>query len=123
MNRFKAETAALGGVGVLMCQLVVGAAAAAGVGAATAAAPGVPGAAEKGAAVAERRDPDLLPEEVSFLFGPEPATPPGPTPRTADGHPDLSGFWKGSRATTPVGNIGKDLPDFRLPLTPAGQAA
>jgi hypothetical protein len=74
-------------------------------------------------AAPQKRDPDLLPEEVSFLFGQEPTTPPGPAPRTADGHPDLSGFWKGSRATTPVGNIGKDLPDFKLPLTPAGQAA
>ncbi len=33
-----------------------------------------------------------------------------PAPRTADGHPDLSGFWKGTRQTKPVGNIGKDLP-------------
>jgi hypothetical protein len=46
-----------------------------------------------------------------------------PTPRTADGHPDLSGFWKGTRDTKPVGNIGKDLPGFKLPLTPAGEAA
>src|SRR5246127_3732948 len=46
-----------------------------------------------------------------------------PTPRMADGHPDLSGYWKGTRDTTPVGNIGKDLPGFKLPLTPAGQAA
>ena len=46
-----------------------------------------------------------------------------PTPRMADGHPDLSGYWKGTRETTPVGNIGKDLPGFKLPLTPAGQAA
>ena len=46
-----------------------------------------------------------------------------PTPRTADGHPDLSGYWKGTRDTRPVGNIGKDLPGFKLPLTPAGEAA
>ena len=46
-----------------------------------------------------------------------------PTPRTADGHPDLSGYWKGTRDTTPGGNIGKDLPGFKLPLTPAGEAA
>jgi len=46
-----------------------------------------------------------------------------PTPRTGDGHPDLSGYWKGTRDTHPVGNIGKDLPGFKLPLTPAGQAA
>ncbi len=46
-----------------------------------------------------------------------------PTPRTADGHPDLSGYWKGTRDTRPVGNIGKDQPGFKLPLTPAGEAA
>jgi hypothetical protein len=46
-----------------------------------------------------------------------------PTPRTAEGHPDLSGYWKGTRETHPGGNIGKDLPGFKLPLTPAGQAA
>ena len=33
-----------------------------------------------------------------------------PTPRMADGHPDLSGYWKGTRDTKPGGNIGKDLP-------------
>ena len=46
-----------------------------------------------------------------------------PAPRTGDGHPDLSGYWVGTRETTPVGNIGKDLPGFKLPLTPAGEAA
>lgn len=65
----------------------------------------------------------IPPEERSFLFGEEPKTPSGPAPRAADGHPDLSGFWKGSPATTPVGNIGKDLPQFKLPLTAAGEAA
>ena len=44
-------------------------------------------------------------------------------PRLADGHPDFNGYWKGMRNTTPVGNIGKDLPGFKLPLTPAGAAA
>jgi hypothetical protein len=68
-------------------------------------------------------NPDLPPEARSLLFGEEPTTPPGPAPRAADGHPDLSGYWKGSRATTPVGNIGKDLPGFKLPLTSAGVAA
>jgi hypothetical protein len=62
-------------------------------------------------------------EESSLLFGAEPRGPSPPTPRTPDGHPDLSGFWKGSRATQPVGNIGKDLPGYKLPLTPAGEAA
>ena len=46
-----------------------------------------------------------------------------PAPRTSDGHPDLSGYWKGTRETKPVGNIGKDQPGFKLPLTPAGEAA
>ncbi len=46
-----------------------------------------------------------------------------PTPRMADGHPDFSGYWKGTRDTRPVGNIGKDLSGFKLPLTPAGEAA
>ncbi len=62
-------------------------------------------------------------DEPSLLFGEEPQRPPAPTPRTPDGHPDFSGFWKGSRATKPVGNIGKDLPGYKLPLTPAGEAA
>ena len=44
-------------------------------------------------------------------------------PRTADGHPDLNGFWKGTRDTKPVGNIAKDLPGLKLPFTPAGEAA
>src|SRR4051812_12757269 len=45
-----------------------------------------------------------------------------PAPRI-EGHPDLSGYWKGTRDTRPGGNIGKDLPEFKLPLTPAGEAA
>jgi hypothetical protein len=49
--------------------------------------------------------------------------PSGPTPRTADGHPDFSGYWKGTKDTVPVGNIGKDLPNHTLPLTPDGEAA
>jgi hypothetical protein len=48
---------------------------------------------------------------------------PRPAPRTADGHPDLSGHWKGTRDTVPTGNIAKDLPGLKLPLTPAGEAA
>jgi hypothetical protein len=31
--------------------------------------------------------------------------------------PTLSGYWKGLKDTKPVGNIGKDLPGFKLPLT------
>ncbi len=70
-----------------------------------------------------KADAGIPAEERSFLFGEEPTAPAAPAPRAADGHPDLSGYWKGSPATTPVGNIGKDLPGFKLPLTPAGQAA
>ena len=46
-----------------------------------------------------------------------------PTPRMANGRPDFSGYWKGTRDTVPGGNIGKDLPGLKLPLTPAGEAA
>jgi hypothetical protein len=46
-----------------------------------------------------------------------------PTPRTAAGTPDFSGYWKGTRQTTPGGNIGKDLPGWKLPLTSEGEAA
>lgn len=46
-----------------------------------------------------------------------------PTPRMADGRPDFSGYWKGTTDTTPVGNIGKDLPGWELPFTAAGRAA
>jgi hypothetical protein len=50
-------------------------------------------------------------------------TPSKPAPRTADGHPDFNGYWKGMRDTVPVGNIAKDLPGLKLPLTPEGEAA
>src|ERR1700690_1481131 len=72
---------------------------------------------------AAAKAPAVPAEERQLLFGEEPSAPSGPSPRTADGHPDLSGFWKGSPATTPVGNIGKDLPGFKLPLTAAGEVA
>jgi hypothetical protein len=61
--------------------------------------------------------------EAEGLLGDDANASTAPTPRTAGGHPDFSGFWKGSKTTKPVGNIGKDLPAFRLPLTPAGAAA
>jgi len=61
--------------------------------------------------------------EADFLFGDEAQASHAPAPRGPGGHPDLSGFWKGTHATHPVGNIGKDLPGFKLPLTSAGEAA
>ena len=57
------------------------------------------------------------------LTAPDVKTPkPKPAPRLG-AHPDLSGYWKGTRDTKPGGNIGKDLPGWKLPLTPAGEAA
>ena len=49
--------------------------------------------------------------------------PTGPAPRAADGKPDLSGYWKDDGNADPLGNIGKDLPGYKLPFTPAGAAA
>ena len=47
----------------------------------------------------------------------------GPTPKTPDGHPDLTGYWRDDGKANPHGNIGKDLPGFKLPFTSAGEAA
>src|SRR4030095_11066725 len=69
------------------------------------------------------RRPGVFGQERGLTAVDNKSAPRRPTPRTADGHPDLSGYWKGTRDTTPVGNIGKDLPGFKLPLTPAGEAA
>jgi hypothetical protein len=63
-------------------------------------------------------------QEINALSVPDVKTgKPQAAPRTADGHPDLSGYWKGTRDTKPVGNMAKDLPGLKLPLTPAGEAA
>jgi hypothetical protein len=57
------------------------------------------------------------------MTAPEPSGPSKPAPRMPDGHPDFSGYWKGQRGMVPGGNIAKDLPGLKLPLTPAGEAA
>jgi len=57
------------------------------------------------------------------MTAPEPSGPSKPAPRMADGRPDFSGYWKGQRGMVPGGNIAKDLPGLKLPLTPAGEAA
>src|ERR1700719_2284944 len=57
------------------------------------------------------------------MTAPEPSGPSKPAPHVADGHPDFSGYWKGQRGMVPGGNIAKDLPALKLPLTPAGEAA
>jgi len=49
--------------------------------------------------------------------------PTGPAPRAANGHPDLTGYWRDDGNANPHGNLGKDYPDFKLPFTPAGEAA
>jgi hypothetical protein len=57
------------------------------------------------------------------IRGVEPTGPARPTPRDAAGHPDLTGYWKPIREPgKPGGNIGKDLPGFKLPFTAAGEA-
>jgi hypothetical protein len=64
-----------------------------------------------------------LQSAVSEFSRPEAEVPKGPTPRLSNGHPDLSGYWLPNRADKPVGNIGKDIPGYKLPLTEAGRAA
>ena len=49
--------------------------------------------------------------------------PKGDAPRMGNGHPDFSGYWVPSKTDRPVGNIGKDLPGYKLPLTEAGRQA
>ena len=47
-------------------------------------------------------------------------TPHGPTPRLADGHPDLSGVWQGGG---PVGDLAQGLaPGETIPILPAAKA-
>jgi hypothetical protein len=67
--------------------------------------------------------PVLAVAQPSDFVGSEPTGKSKPAPRTADGHPDMSGYWKGSRNTKPGGNIAKDQPGLQLPFTPAGAAA
>jgi len=64
-----------------------------------------------------------LESAVSRFSRPESELPTGPAPRMGNGHPDLSGYWVPSRTDKPVGNIGKDLPGYKLPFTEAGRAA
>lgn len=73
---------------------------------------------------AQTQAPPKTPDDsYAGLTASEPTAPSQPAPRAADGHPDLGGFWRGDRKTKPVGNIGKDLPGFKLPLTAAGEVA
>jgi hypothetical protein len=61
---------------------------------------------------------------TASLNGREPTGPAQPTPRLLNGKPDFTGFWKPLREPgKPGGNLGKDQPGFKLPFTPAGEAA
>jgi hypothetical protein len=76
-------------------------------------------------APAAAKPPDATGRENSPFSRNEADLPKGPAPRTAQGHPDLSGYWVPSHAPKdkPVGNLGKDLPGYKLPFTPAGEVA
>lgn len=70
------------------------------------------------------RPPPSSDLDASNILGQEPTGPSKPSPRGLDGHPDLTGYWKPIRTKgKPGGNIGKDEPGFKLPFTPAGEAA
>lgn len=68
-----------------------------------------------------RADPNAAKTaDFGVLFAQD-VPPGGPAPRGADGHPDLTGFWKGIKEPgKPVGNLGRDEPGHLLPLTPEG---
>jgi hypothetical protein len=69
--------------------------------------------------------PTATAKENAPLSRKESDLPRGPAPRTSQEHPDLSGYWIPSDASKdkPAGNLGKDLPGYRLPFTAAGIAA
>ena len=71
---------------------------------------------------AAKKVPDATGRENSPFTRAEADLPKGPAPRLAE-HPDLSGYWLPSRKDKPVGNLGKDLPGYKLPFTAAGEAA
>ena len=64
-----------------------------------------------------------LQDAVSEFSRREEDVPKGPTPRLGNGRPDFSGYWLPSSKDRPVGNLGKDLPEYKLPFTDAGRAA
>jgi hypothetical protein len=74
------------------------------------------------AQLASGKQPDASGRETSPFSRNEADLPKGAAPRLA-GHPDLSGYWIPSRKDRPTGNLGKDRPGYKLPFTPAGEAA
>jgi hypothetical protein len=69
-----------------------------------------------------KKAPEAAGRENSPFSRNEADLPKGPAPRLAE-HPDLSGYWLPSRKDKPVGNLGKDLPGYKLPFTAEGEAA
>ncbi len=71
---------------------------------------------------AAKKVADATGRENSPFTRDEAELPKGPAPRLGP-HPDLSGYWLPSRKDKPVGNLGKDLPGYKLPFTAAGEVA
>ena len=71
---------------------------------------------------AQEKKPDTTGRANSPFSRNEADLPKGPAFRLG-AHPDLSGYWVPSRKDRPVGNLGKDLPAYKLPFTPEGAAA
>src|SRR5438105_1332928 len=75
-----------------------------------------------GLSAQQKKAPDVTGRENSPFSRNEADLPKGPAPRL-NGHPDLSGYWIPSKKDKPTGNLGKDYPGYKLPFTPAGEAA
>jgi hypothetical protein len=60
---------------------------------------------------------------VALLLSPLDALSQDAAPRMADGRPDLTGYWRSDRSCLYFWHLGKDLPDRKLPLNAAGEAA
>jgi len=75
-----------------------------------------------GLSAQQKKAPDVTGRENSPFSRNEADLPKGPAPRL-NGHPDLSGYWIPSKKDKPTGNLGKDYPGYKLPFTPAGDAA
>lgn len=69
-----------------------------------------------------KKEADATGRANSLFSRNEEDLPKGTAPQL-NGHPDLSGYWVPSRKDKPVGNLGKDLPGYKLPFTPVGEAA
>ncbi|MFT4246897.1 MAG: hypothetical protein QM581_02510 [Pseudomonas sp.] len=67
--------------------------------------------------------PDGITEKSKLIILGQDVHRKDPTPIGVDGHPSLTGYWKLLHEDgKPDGNIGKDLPGYELPYSPAGRA-